>query len=191
MNHLKKLAIASARVLLGATGAHAGTTYVPMDPGTPGDFENTWSFSDIPSGATDDPFAGPHTKGTTFDDFFEFNVPDSESITFTAQANLNHGSGVDFSAAGFFILADGTLLGSVFTPGGTIAHSIAGGPFTLTSGEYVLELVGTYDRTGGTYSGFFDGLQIAPAVPEPAGWALMLAGLGAMGSLARRRKNKA
>jgi hypothetical protein len=54
----------------------------------------------------------------------------------------------------------------------------------LTPGQYHLDMTGFVNGAAGQYS---VGLQAAP-VPEPETYALMLAGLGAVGFVARRRK---
>ncbi len=45
-----------------------------------------------------------------------------------------------------------------------------------------------FHQTGGGFE--FDNLTVGGAVPEPASWAMMLAGFGAMGTVMRRRKVK-
>ncbi len=173
MNHLKKLALVAALSLFGLSAAHAAAVFVPADPGQPGQTDLIWDLGNATF--------GNHAKGSTFDDFFTFNVPDSESVEFTAQSV---GPGVKFEGFALYITADGTLLDLDILP--TPALSLSGGPWSLTSGTYTLELAGVFTKRNGTYTGFIDG---TPAVPEPANWALMLAGLGAMGTLARRRAN--
>ena len=56
--------------------------------------------------------------------------------------------------------------------------------FTLGAGAYTLTLTGTNSASIGSYGGNF---AVTP-VPEPQTLALMLAGLGAVGFVARRRK---
>jgi hypothetical protein len=191
MKHFKKILLAAALAVCGVTSAQAtdvGFTYVPMDSGSPGQFTNTWSFSDMPSGAKDDPFAGPHTAGTAFDDFFEFNVPDSENISFNAvSVALGTSPGVSFLGGGYglYVLADGS---SITLQNATNALSMSGGAWTLSSGTYVLEIAGAYATTGGIFAGQIVG---TPAVPEPSSWLMLLAGLATVTGVASRRKNKA
>jgi len=55
----------------------------------------------------------------------------------------------------------------------------------------VLNLFSNYDANTKQYSGYRqDQLYMVSAVPEPETYAMMLAGLGLMGTIARRRKNK-
>lgn len=56
-------------------------------------------------------------------------------------------------------------------------------------GRLALDFVATGDPNGPQYYAFFDGLTVSPvaAVPEPDTYAIMLAGLGLLGFIARRR----
>lgn len=79
--------------------------------------------------------------------------------------------------------------GNIITP--EIANDYSGGFFGLVS-TTAFNLVSVHS---GSYSGFaetygVDNVVFALAVPEPESYILMLAGLGLIGSIARRRKAK-
>ena len=174
MNFLKKLALASALALVGLTSANATVvqgTFVLMDDGDPGDFDNSWTI--------DSSVFGSIVKGTEFIDYFQFNVPEDEYVSFNAVGGKVSFDGFNFWTLGF----PSTLVDS---QAATLPHSLSGGVYLLTSGTYELDIFGTADKKNGTFE-----LDIfGSPVPEPAGWALMLAGLGAMASLSRRRSNR-
>jgi hypothetical protein len=55
----------------------------------------------------------------------------------------------------------------------------------LTPGKHRLDIVGYWGKEGGSYSGNLS--FSAAAVPEPASWAMMIAGFGLVGAAMRRR----
>jgi hypothetical protein len=71
-----------------------------------------------------------------------------------------------------------------FTSGGVSGFQWAAGVDTLWAGDYTLTVTGTA-RGVTTYSVDFT----AAPIPEPETYALMLAGLGVVGYIARRRRN--
>ena len=98
-----------------------------------------------------------------------FNNP---AITF--RGNL----GVDaLKAGGFEVLADGTAFAALNIDGGL-----------GTTGIYSINLATGAATSVGTFGGTLNGLTVA-AVPEPETYALMLAGLAAVGFMAKRRKS--
>ena len=70
-----------------------------------------------------------------------------------------------------------SLVSSSFVPGLT---------FSLAAGKVVVDWLGT-DTGPHDYVAVFD-VTTAPAIPEPETYALMLAGLGVVGFMARRRR---
>lgn len=82
--------------------------------------------------------------------------------------------------------------GSPTSPGAPESGPLTSGAgfsgLALTPGSYFLQFDGTSVGSGAQYSA---SLRALPAVPEPETYALMLAGLGAVTFVARRRRREA
>ena len=204
MNHLKKLALAAAIALVGVTGAQAqqiAGNNTPITQLNTYGGSNQWTFSNtglqlfdlattianidvygVPVYAFD---LGPdsHAAGTSFQDVFILNVPDNEYVSLDFGNARGTPASATFSALDIGYAYTGPYLFDQTYGKGTF--SVATGTFELDSGVYEIDISGMYTANGGSYEGDVFGSP----VPEPGNWALMLAGLGAVGVLARRRRN--
>ena len=128
-------------------------------PSPLGDFTDTFTFTpDATFGSTAQAFLAN----------LSVTGSDGSSISFTS-ANLN---GINL-----------TGFGSP-TPFGYAQGQILAPTSILFNGPLVLTVIG--NTKGGSYGGTFN-LNLAP-VPEPETYGMLLAGLGILGFLARRRK---
>lgn len=115
-------------------------------------------------------------------------VPDDvEAVRFTLAGPISgtlNGADVEFTQFRFYISANGGGLAAFITGDGfsLFGPQLFSGPTaapTFTPGAYVL----TDSLGGGDYA-----LTIGNAVPEPASWALLILGFGAVGAVLRRRE---
>jgi len=195
MTNLKKLALASAFAAFAVTSAQAATEVTFFPPlqsttdNTAGVVTQTFDINSLMADFFGD--TPTRVKGDSFADEFLIGIQDSQSmdLSFFVQPNsIRSGRGfvpgVSFTG---FTLYD--LTGSqVFAPLEYDAETgFLSGDWHLYTGTYDLEITGTINANGGSYGG----QAVVGVVPEPTGWALMMAGLGAVGMLARRRKNVA
>ena len=193
MNHLKKLALAATIALAGITSVQAqqiaGNATPVTQLNTYGGI-NQWTFSEaglqllnFDTGNFD---AGTpsHAAGASFVDVFFVNVHGDEYVSFDFGGVHGAPPGVAFTdfAIGY---AYGTGPTVDFVSYGAHTYSASTDTYTLTDGLYEFDIYGTYLTTGGS----FEGDVFGTPVPEPGSWALLLAGLGAMGVLSRRRSN--
>ena len=130
------------------------------------------------------------SPGVTFDDTINFSIAGPSTLTGTAASlTLSFGTLSLLDIAGLEV----NVWNNSHPYGSTNFGSFAGGTgsytFNLpTAGNYHVDITGTATGAfGGTYA---VGLQVA-AVPEPETYAMLLAGLGVMGAIARRRKQAA
>lgn len=115
---------------------------------------------------------------------FSIGIPSHLSSTSVANnllsvLNVEDGKVSLFMEAG----ATDTLIGSYDFDGttGSTWHTFT----SLAAGDYYYQVTG---NATGTSGGFYSLTSTVQAVPEPETYALLLAGLGIMGSLYRRRK---
>jgi hypothetical protein len=174
-----KLAIVAAMLAGTSFGANAATTDLGtvLADATPTTFDGTVSGS-----------------GVAFSDIFTFNVSQATATTFSVvDVPLSVGgtnydgilTGLSlFSAGANGIVGGGddTLLQSSISQGGdsltlTYDQSLSGASFITVTGL-------SNGTAGAIYSGAL------AAIPEPETYAMLLAGLGLMGAVVRRRSNR-
>lgn len=133
-------------------------------------------------------FGSPGSFGLSFDDTYVFDLSQAAqtggtSVTFAVNFG---GNGLALSNMTF------TLLDSAFNVLGSDSQALSGNTLSVNSllGPGIgYRFVVTGDVTG-NLGGSYSGLVAAVPVPEAETWALMLAGLGLVSLMARRR-NKA
>lgn len=161
---LSHLATAAVLAVGSVTGAHAGSL------GT----------LDLSSGSN---FFGNTPTTVGFADWITFNLTTASTFNGSVVSVANGNQDIDFN----FVFLTGPSGLFQFTQSGTDALEIWSSPaagWTLSPGTYQITLAGT--NTAGIAS--YAANVAVTAVPEPGSLALILAGGGVLGFLARRRR---
>jgi hypothetical protein len=151
------------------------------------------------SGFFGDTFAAGN-NGATFADHFTFSVAGTMPMNFDAivsSISRTADTGLDFSGLSLYRVGGGT------GTGGTAGDTLVASGSSLQTGSIDVWTLSSDNLQAGDYyvmvggnlvsdtSGSFGGAVMLAPVPEPETYGMMLAGLGVLGFLARRRKQAA
>ena len=163
-------------VLAGASGAQATVTNLGnVNAAIPTSF----SGSVLPAGAFNDIFSFilPTNSGSGYDIHnFPLSIPGTGSFN-TLLSSVSLYSNAD----GILFNSDDTYLQSFLVPGGNTT-SFTWGP--SMGGNMYLSVSGI---ANGSLGGLYNGAISVSPVPEPETFAMLLAGLGVIGAMVRRR----
>ncbi|TCJ32186.1 FxDxF family PEP-CTERM protein [Parafrankia sp. BMG5.11] len=188
MRHFIAAAVSASALALAPTSAHAVELVETFTPGDP-QFQ---IFGDITQGPITAALAVGGIVAGEFTHTFAFTVPQSglgsgSITTSVAQTGFLSTIDTDFIS----ILVNGSAVNLTKSTNNLIeTGSATDVPITANGPNSIV--VSGISRGNGSYGGnltFIPGDEV-PAVPEPATWAMMLFGFGAIGFGMRRRKSK-
>ncbi|MBK1678892.1 FxDxF family PEP-CTERM protein [Rhodocyclus tenuis] len=164
---------------------------------TAGTANAAFAIDTLPTGVTLVSFTHALGGDNSFSDIYNFQLSGPANLSGVLSNNP-----VSIPLLGTIVDTSG-LSASLFSGlGGVNAASVQGpasspiGSFGLTQGNFAGLAAGIYHVTisgsvTGIYAGSYSlGLSSTPAVPEAGSYAMLLAGLGLMGAIVRRRVSK-
>ena len=127
-------------------------------------------------------FAATGTVASTFSDYLDISFQGTRDLV--AGINANSTKNVSFTAFDL-VAADMTTVLATGTFGNSAPRLAFGDLFAVKgAGEYFIHIAGTSNGAA-TYNGT---VSLVSPVPEPETYGMLLAGLGMIGFVARRRK---
>ncbi len=130
-----------------------------------------------------------HNENVTFSDVVQFTIAPA-SGQFTAQFQNNWSDGV--TGLVFTLWSSPPNFNNILHTSLTPATSTSLGPVSsiLNPGTYQIQIAGNTTFSGSHFNHIDSGRLLMVPIPEPETYAMMLAGLGLMGFVARRRKQR-